>query len=403
LILLHYFDGQKRIVDFWILLLDTARMNGQSGQQTTANPAKDWQKTQFANLIRYVPSGTYYARLRVRGKLIRRSLQTEVLSVAKLRLGDFEKQERQRGESGDSIGRGKMTFADAITTHRQRVAGDASLKPRTREYHDQRINALLKSWPELEKKEVRTITKTECLNWAAEFGQDASPTAFNHTIGILKTLIEIGVEMGARYDNPARYIKRASERPKKLQLPEPEQFERFVASIEQSGSGFSQPCAELVRFLAYGGFRKGEAANITWGDCDSKRGEITIRGDPETGTKNWTIRRVPMIPEMRALLQRLQAERQSEPPETPVMHVRECQKAMDRAAKLVKMQRITHHDLRHLFATRCIESGVDIPTVSRWLGHKDGGALAMRVYGHLRDQHSAAMAQRVTFGTKPGA
>jgi len=24
-------------------------------------------------------------------------------------------------------------------------------------------------------------------------------------------------------------------------------------------------------------------------------------------------------------------------------------------------------DLRHLFATRCIESGVDIPTVSRWL------------------------------------
>ena len=42
-----------------------------------------------------------------------------------------------------------------------------------------------------------------------------------------------------------------------------------------------------------------------------------------------------------------------------------------------------------------IESGVDIPTVSRWLGHRDGGALAMKVYGHLRDQHSVAMAQRV--------
>ena len=79
------------------------------------------------------------------------------------------------------------------------------------------------------------------------------------------------------------------------------------------------------------------------------------------------------------------------------MRVRECQGAMNRAAKAVGMERITHHDLRHLFATRCIESGVDIPTVARWLGHKDGGALAMRVYGHLRDQHSAAMAQRVTF------
>ncbi len=40
---------------------------------------------------------------------------------------------------------------------------------------------------------------------------------------------------------------------------------------------------------------------------------------------------------------------------------------------------------------------MDIPTVARWLGHKDGGALAMRVYGHLRDHHSAEMAQEVTF------
>jgi integrase len=79
------------------------------------------------------------------------------------------------------------------------------------------------------------------------------------------------------------------------------------------------------------------------------------------------------------------------------MRVRECQKAIDRAAEAIGMARITHHDLRHLFATRCIESGVDIPTVSRWLGHKDGGALAMRTYGHLRDEHSTEMAQRVTF------
>jgi integrase len=53
--------------------------------------------------------------------------------------------------------------------------------------------------------------------------------------------------------------------------------------------------------------------------------------------------------------------------------------------------------MHHLFATRCIESGVDISTVSRWLGHKDGGALAMKVYGHLRNQHSASMAKLVNF------
>jgi len=83
------------------------------------------------------------------------------------------------------------------------------------------------------------------------------------------------------------------------------------------------------------------------------------------------------------------------------MKVRECQKALDRACRVAKVARITHHDLRHLFATRCIESGVDIPTVSRWMGHKDGGALAMRTYGHLRNHHSASMAKKVSFSVTP--
>jgi integrase len=90
-------------------------------------------------------------------------------------------------------------------------------------------------------------------------------------------------------------------------------------------------------------------------------------------------------------------ERPSEPLDRKVFEVGECQKALDRACKKVGVDRITHHDLRHLFATICIESGVDIPTVSRWLGHKDGGALAMKTYGHLRREHSIAQAQRVTF------
>jgi integrase len=97
----------------------------------------------------------------------------------------------------------------------------------------------------------------------------------------------------------------------------------------------------------------------------------------------------------------MRADRRDEPPTAGVLPLHECQVTMDRAAKEVGMKRITHHDLRHLFATRCIESAVDIPTVSRWLGHKDGGALAMRVYGHLRDQHSTDMATKVRFASTP--
>jgi integrase len=74
-----------------------------------------------------------------------------------------------------------------------------------------------------------------------------------------------------------------------------------------------------------------------------ERGELTITGG-EGGTKNHEQRVVPISDALRSLLLRLRDDR--------------------------------------------IESGVDIPTVSRWLGHKDGGALAMRVYGHLRQEHS---------------
>ena len=113
--------------------------------------------------------------------------------------------------------------------YRQRKAGDASLKPRTREYHEERIKALVQSWPSLKEREIRGITKSECLNWAANFGKKSSPSAFNHTIGVFRGLLEIGIEVGARYDNPAKFIKRASERSKLLTLPEPQQFGKFVA------------------------------------------------------------------------------------------------------------------------------------------------------------------------------
>jgi integrase len=370
----------------------------------TSETEKDseWQKTPYANLVRYKSSGIYFARFRVRGKLIRRTLKTSQISVAKLRLGDLEKQERQRAEHQTAVADGTMTFADALAIYKQRLAGDGSLKPRSKVYREERIAALVKSWSSLAKTDTRKITKSDCLAWAAEFGQKAAPSNFNNTVGTLRLVLDIAVEAGALYDNPARFIKRLRVLPQKLQLPSQDQFLALVEAIEKADGGWNHRCADLVCFLAFGGFRKGEAAVITWGDCDLEKGEIVVRGDPETGTKNWSIRRVPMIPDMRELLARLRAERPTDPPQSPVMRVHECQGAINSACKKLGIVRFTHHDLRHLFATRCIESGVDIPTVSRWLGHKDGGALAMKVYGHLRDQHSVDMAQRVTFARVDG-
>ena len=370
-----------------------------SDTPSESKPA-EWQNTQYANLVRYIASGIYFARIRIHGKLIRKSLKTDVLTVAKLRLADLEKAERERASAQANVARGKMTFEEAATIYKQRIEDDVRLKKHSKEYYFNRLIALLKSWPALAQTDLGKITKSDCMDWAAGFAKESCATGYNNTVKVLRDVITIGMESGSRYDNPAAGIKRASVRPKKMQLPEFSKFGAFVSTIRDGGGRFSNDCADLVEFLAFSGCRKTEAANVRWQDCDFQRGEITIRGDPESGLKGRQVgefRIIPMIPEMRQLLERLKSERAEEQPGLFVMQVRECQKAIDRASKFLGINRITHHDLRHLFATRCIESGVDIPTVSRWLGHKDGGALAMKTYGHLRNEHSQQMAQKVRF------
>ena len=66
----HFRLASRSRLDDLILILDTARMKRRKAAPDTA---KLWQKTQFSNLIRYTPSGTYFARLRVNGKLIRKT------------------------------------------------------------------------------------------------------------------------------------------------------------------------------------------------------------------------------------------------------------------------------------------------------------------------------------------
>ncbi len=230
------------------------------------------------------------------------------------------------------------TFGEARAHYEREVDADHTLKEASKLYRHNCVKALLRTWPELDAKAPAKITEADCRAWASRFA--------------------------AEYD----------------------------------GARQSKHCADLVRFLAFSGCRISEAGQVRWADVDSERAEIRVQSAKRAKTSGAApVRFVPIIPPMRELLLRLKQANPS--PEVNVCHVGECEKSLTRGCKLLKIHRITHHDLRHLFATRCIESGVDIPTVSRWLGHSDGGALAMRTYGHLRREHSATMAQRVTFSS----
>jgi hypothetical protein len=42
-------------------------------------------------------------------------------------------------------------------------------------------------------------------------------------------------------------------------------------------------------------------------------------------------------------------------------------------------------------------SGIDFMTIAAWVGHKDGGVLIGKVYGHLANEHRKAMADKLKF------
>jgi integrase len=360
-------------------------------------PTKTWEKTRLKNLVRH-KSGSYYARAFAGGKEVWKSLKTSHFSVAQARLAEFLKEHRQRiGNGGGGGISARMTFGEAALVHLRNLDDNVRIKPKTRLYWRQRLVALRKSWPGLEETAIRRITPLDCKKWAVAFAKKTAPSSVNNTISILRHILDVAIEAGVIYSNPAAVLKNAPVRGKEIALPSIDKFNALIAEMRVRHGGNSRNCADFASGLAFTGCRLGEANALEWRDVDFETGEVLVRGDATTGTKNWEVRRVPLIPDARALFERMRSDRSIEPLDAKVFQVRRCPKALTFACQRVGTPRLTHHDLRHLFATRCIESGVDIPTVSRWLGHKDGGALLMKTYGHLRREHSIAQAQRVTF------
>lgn len=359
-------------------------------RESNISPDGKWKSfPKVPNLLQYVPSGKFFGRVKVNGKLVRQSLETDVFTTAKLKLGDYIKDQRKnilRPVSG--------TFAEARAKYERHIEADHTLKGASKLYRKNTIKALLRTWPVLDSKAPAKITETECREWASKFASEYDDQFFNNTLSSLRHILQnAGIP---REDNPAFKVKRLGVKPKELRLPELKQFEELLNLIETAGARQSKHCADLVRFLTFSGCRISEANQVRWSDVDFKKNEIRVQSAKRSkSSAGASVRFVPIIPPMLDLLTRLKESKPSA--DATVCQVGECEKSLTRACKKLSVHRITHHDLRHLFATRCIESGVDIPTVSRWLGHSDGGALAMKTYGHLRREHSATMAQRVTF------
>ena len=143
---------------------------------------------------------------------------------------------------------------------------------------------------------------------------------------LLRHVLNVAVEAGVVYSNAAAAVKRAPVRCKEIKLPRIDKFNALIAEMRAGHSRDSINCADFASGLAFTGCRISEAREIAWRDVDFDAGEIVVRGDATTGTKNWELRRVPLIPDARALFERMRSERHGESLDAKVFRVGECQK-----------------------------------------------------------------------------
>ena len=343
------------------------------------------------NLYRLETSGGYYALLKRGDKQFRRSLKTKDRKLADRRLVQL------RAQVGNlTIGEDARLSFDEVA-ERWKAATQHGLKPSTVLRRESCIRNLS---PFFKGITVRHIQPHHCERWLTERGVKMAPQTLVHELDTMRLIFDYAVRIGLMLANPAKDIKRRKIIAKPIEVPTREQFRKLIEAIRASdGRADSQrkakPGADLVELLAYSGCRIQEATSLRWSDVDFDRNTLTITGG-EIGTKNREHRSIPITDALQSLLLRLCDEANPKPSDT-IARIRDAQNCLGTASRRLGYHRFTHHDFRHFFATTCIEAGVDIPTVSRWLGHKDGGALAMRVYGHLRQEHSFSMAKRVVF------
>jgi integrase len=349
------------------------------------------------NLYRLDSTGGYYALLKRGDKQFRRSLKTKDRRLAERRLAELREQ----------IGNLSLTEATDVNfedvAKRWLATNQHTMKQSSIE---RRLLSIKTVAPFFKAGSIRAISPADCERWLIERGSTIAPSTFANELDTLNGTFKYAISRGLLLTSPARNIKRRRIVQAKITVPSREQFQQLVAAIRHSDGRLesqrkAKSGADLVELLAYSGCRLREATALRWCDVDFKRHCFTVTGG-ERGTKNNETRIIPMTGALSELLKRLKTERKPEPTDL-ISPIQDAKKCLHTACRKLKFHQFTHHDFRHFFATTCIESGVDIPTISKWLGHKDGGALAMKVYGHLRQEHSFSMIKRVNFSTEPAA
>src|SRR5262249_49914233 len=234
----------------------------------------------------------------------------------------------------------------------------------------------------------------------------ASERTANLDLMRLRNVLKTAIDEGYLRELPRRKMLDEPPPPKR-QLVTPSEFDRLTEAARTACEKNGEQLVDYLRLLAFSGAREKEALRVRWADVDFERERVTIGADGLS--KNREVRTVEFNAQLASVLQEMRARCAPDcswlfpsPQRGPRdEHAKSFHESLKIARKAAGLDWMGFHDLRHYFCSVCVMAGIDFMTIAAWLGHKDGGILVGKVYGHLLDEHRQKAAKLVHFGFSP--
>ncbi len=233
-------------------------------------------------------------------------------------------------------------------------------------------------------------------------GNGLSANSVNAIISVLQSSLQTAHLIGVANEYTANKIKRPKliERPVEcFSLKEQKQIEQAVLNSKKD---------KLFGILLclYSGLRIGELIALQWSDIDFAKGTLTVSkschdgkngliiDEPKTATSRRTI---PLPKQLMPLVKMLKKRSDSDfvvSSHGKPVSVRSYQRSFELLLKKLDIPHRGFHSLRHTFATRAIECGMDVKTLSEILGHKNP-TVTLNRYAHSLMEHKQDMMNRL--------
>ena len=216
----------------------------------------------------------------------------------------------------------------------------------------------------------------------------------------LRNVLKKAVEDGHLKSLPMHGMRPLKAIPPKRRFISMEEIEKVCTEARELSKN-GQQFTDYVKLMAFCGSRRDETLRLKWSDVDWGRKQLTVGADGLA--KNHESRIVDFNPALEShladMLKRRAPDSQwlfpSPQRGNKDIHAKTFKETLNEAREST-VPDFNFHDCRHYFISKCVMAGIDFMTISEWVGHRDGGVLIGKVYGHLANDHRQAQAQKVS-------